>query len=100
MPSQLVALDDKQDVLIKYSNSDPLGYHQGNCILNPWLLYIYRYASPEDMVPYKQGVGSASGNYMQVFATAPSVGTSHDWTTASFFSQRSYAVQADLETSK
>ena len=52
------------------------------------------------MVPYKQGVGSASGNYMQVFATAPSVGTSHDWTTASFFSQRSYAVQADLETSK
>ena len=39
MPFQLVALDDKQGVLIKYSNSDPLGYHQVKCILNPWLLY-------------------------------------------------------------
>lgn len=52
------------------------------------------------MVPYKQGVGSASGNYMQVFATPPSVGTSYDWASASFFSQRSYGVQADKEESK
>lgn len=52
------------------------------------------------MVPYKQGVGSASGNYMQVFATPPSVGISYDWTSGGFFSQRSYGVQADIEESK
>ncbi|XP_062616605.1 cadherin EGF LAG seven-pass G-type receptor 2-like [Saccostrea cucullata] len=55
------------------------------------------YSSSSDMVPYKSGAGSAGGNYLQVFATPPSVGASYEWSTANFFSQRSYAVQSTIE---
>ncbi|XP_061188483.1 protocadherin-like wing polarity protein stan [Saccostrea echinata] len=82
-PSQLIvqSLDIPQAQQVVVKQNDVIGW----------------YSSSSDMVPYKSGAGSASGNYLQLFTTPPTVGTSYEWSTANFFSQRSYAVQSTID---